>query len=141
MTSWSRCPTRPCRRSRRSAPPARLLCFVDVDERSLTMDPAQLRRLRGAREAAAGPTPEGRRARAPLRPDAPTWTRSSRSPTEFDLAVVEDAAQAHGAGTTGRKAGTIGDFGAFSFYPSKNLGCYGDGGAVVASSAADAERV
>lgn len=49
---------------------------------------------------------------------------------EFDLKVIEDCAQAHGAEYNGRRVGTIGDFGAFSFYPGKNLGAYGDGGAI-----------
>ena len=46
------------------------------------------------------------------------------------LKIVEDCAQAHGAEYKGRKVGTIGDIGAFSFYPGKNLGAYGDGGAI-----------
>lgn len=60
---------------------------------------------------------------------------------EAGLLVVEDAAQAHGARHRGRRAGSIGDAGAFSFYPTKNLGCLGDGGAVVTDDEALAERV
>jgi dTDP-4-amino-4,6-dideoxygalactose transaminase len=51
------------------------------------------------------------------------------------LLVLEDAAQAHGASVDGRPVGAWGDAAAFSFYPSKNLGAYGDGGAVVADPA------
>jgi dTDP-3-amino-3,4,6-trideoxy-alpha-D-glucose transaminase len=49
------------------------------------------------------------------------------------LAVIEDCAQAHGARYEGQRVGTFGDLGCFSFYPTKNLGAWGDGGAVVAS--------
>ena len=57
------------------------------------------------------------------------------------LYVIEDACQAHGAEYKGRRCGTMGDIAAFSFYPGKNLGAYGDGGAVTTMRADLAERV
>ena len=59
----------------------------------------------------------------------------------YDLALVEDCAQSHGATDNGQMTGAIGDIAAFSFYPTKNLGALGDGGAVVTSDARLAERV
>jgi len=57
------------------------------------------------------------------------------------LKVIEDACQAHGARYKGRRAGSIGDAAAFSFYPGKNLGAFGDGGAVTTNDSRLAERI
>ena len=53
---------------------------------------------------------------------------------EYNLKVIEDCAQAHGAEYKGKKVGGFGDIGTFSFYPGKNLGAYGDGGAIVTNN-------
>jgi dTDP-4-amino-4,6-dideoxygalactose transaminase len=58
-----------------------------------------------------------------------------------DLPIIEDAAQAHGASLNGAKAGAMGDLGVFSFYPTKNLGAAGDGGAIVTPHAHLAEKL
>ena len=60
---------------------------------------------------------------------------------EHELLLIEDCAQAHGAEVAGRKVGAIGDMGAFSFYPTKNMGAYGDGGAVITDNPQYAERL
>ena len=60
---------------------------------------------------------------------------------KYNLKVIEDSAQAHGAAFAGRRCGNLGDASGFSFYPGKNLGCLGDGGAVTTNDDALAEKI
>jgi len=97
--------------------------FVDVDQDTFTMNPAELEKSLTARTKAIIPVHLfGQPA------DMDPILEFARA---HGLFVVEDAAQAHGAEYKGRKAGTIGDAGCFSFYPGKNLGAFGEAGAVV----------
>ena len=60
---------------------------------------------------------------------------------KYGLFVIEDCAQAHGATWNGKKAGSFGDVGCFSFFPTKNMGAFGDGGAVTTSRGEIAEKL
>jgi len=97
--------------------------FVDVDEDTFTMNPAELeKRLTEKTKAIIPVHLFGQPA------DMDPILEFARANGLF---VIEDAAQAHGAEYKGRKAGTMGDAGCFSFYPGKNLGAFGEAGAVV----------
>ena len=107
--------------------------FVDIDPRFFTMDPAGV-------EAAITP-----------RTKAIMPVHLYGQPADMDpildiarrrgLIVIEDAAQAHGAEYKGRRCGSMGQVAGFSFYPGKNLGAYGEGGAVVTSDPQVAQRI
>ena len=101
--------------------------FVDVEENTFTMDPAELKKSLTPRTKAIIPVHLfGQPA------DMDPILEFARA---HGLFVIEDAAQAHGAEYKGRKAGTMGDAGCFSFYPGKNLGALGEAGAVVTNDA------
>ena len=101
--------------------------FVDVDECTYTMNPAALQSALTARTKAIIPVHLfGQPA------DMDPIVEFAR---EHGLYVIEDACQAHGAEYNGRRVGTLGDAACFSFYPGKNLGAFGEAGAVVTRNA------
>ena len=107
--------------------------FVDVDPVTWTMDPAKVAAAITPRTKAILPVHlHG------LMADMDPILEIAR---RHGLVVIEDAAQAHGARYKGRPAGSIGDIGCFSFYPGKNLGAYGEGGAVTTSNPEIAKKV
>lgn len=98
------------------------IVFVDIEEDSFNLDPCYLRAAVTERTKAIIPVHlYGRSA------DMDGVMGVGR---EFDIPVIEDAAQSIGASFEGRKVGTIGNLGCFSFFPAKNLGGYGDGGLI-----------
>ena len=101
--------------------------FVDIDPRSYTMDPTKLEAAITKHTKAIIPV---HLYGQPCDMD-PIMAIAKR----HNLIVIEDAAQAHGAEYKGRRVGSIGDMGCFSFYPGKNLGAYGEGGAVTTDNA------
>jgi dTDP-4-amino-4,6-dideoxygalactose transaminase len=107
--------------------------FADIDPARLTLDPAAIDAAVTSRTRAILPVH--------LYGQPADMTAIMAVAARHHLAVVEDAAQAHLATSEGRPVGTIGVAGAFSFYPTKNLGALGDGGAVVTSDAALAARI
>jgi len=104
--------------------------LVDIDPASFTMD------LDGVERALASSSPGFIRAIVPVH----LYGRPARISEIMEIArrhnlvVIEDCAQAHGAKWRGQSVGSFGEFGAFSFYPTKNLGALGDGGALITNS-------
>jgi dTDP-4-amino-4,6-dideoxygalactose transaminase len=102
--------------------------FVDVDETTLLIDPAAAGAALTSRTTAIVPVH--------LYGQVADMAGLGALARRHGLALVEDAAQAHGATQAGAPAGSLGDVAATSFYPSKNLGAYGDAGAVLTDDAA-----
>lgn len=97
--------------------------FVDIDEQSYTMDPSSIEQAITPRTKAIIPVH--------LFGQVADMDPIINIARRHGLRVIEDTAQAHGAQYKGRKAGALSDAGCFSFYPGKNLGAFGEGGAIV----------
>lgn len=107
--------------------------LVDIDPRSFNLDPNAIEAAITSRTRAILPVHlYGQPA------DMDPILEIAR---RHNLRVIEDAAQAHGARYKGRPAGTLGDLACFSFYPTKNLGAYGEGGAVTTNNPEFAQKV
>jgi len=107
--------------------------FVDIDPVTYTLDPAQVAaRITPATRAVIPVHLYGQCADM-----EPLWRLAVR----HQIAIVEDAAQAIGAGYQGRRAGVLGELGCFSFYPTKNLGGFGDGGMLTTNDNDLAEKL
>jgi dTDP-4-amino-4,6-dideoxygalactose transaminase len=107
--------------------------FADIDPDRLTIDPAAVASAVTSRTRAILPVH--------LYGQAADMVSLQAIAARHRLAIVEDCCQAHLATAAGRPVGTIGVAGAFSFYPTKNLGALGDGGAVVTNDRALADRI
>jgi dTDP-4-amino-4,6-dideoxygalactose transaminase len=107
--------------------------FVDIDPATYNLDPAQIESKITARTRAIMPVH--------LYGQMADMDAVMQVAQKHNLVVIEDGAQAIGAVYKGRRAGSIGHYGCFSFFPSKNLGAAGDGGLVVTNDAARAENL
>jgi dTDP-4-amino-4,6-dideoxygalactose transaminase len=107
--------------------------FVDIDPATFNLDPAKLEAAISSRTKAILPV---HLYGQPAEMDPILALARARG-----ILVIEDAAQAHGAEYKGRRAGTLADLACFSFYPTKNLGAYGEGGAVVTSNSEYANQI
>jgi dTDP-4-amino-4,6-dideoxygalactose transaminase len=107
--------------------------FVDIDPNSYTMNASQIERAVTERTKAILPVH--------LYGQPADMDPILEVAKRHKLVVIEDAAQAHGAKYRGKRVGVIGELGCFSFYPSKNLGAYGEGGIVVTNNSEHARSI
>jgi dTDP-4-amino-4,6-dideoxygalactose transaminase len=107
--------------------------FVDIEEHTCNMNPALLEKAVTSRTRAIIPV----HLYGQMADMDPILAIAGK----HGLFVIEDASQAHGAEYNGKKAGSLGDAGCFSFYPGKNLGAYGEAGAVVTNDTALADKI
>jgi len=102
------------------------IVFVDIDPKTYTIDVTKIEEKISERTKAIIPVH--------LYGQPADMDSIMELAKKYNLKVIEDAAQAHGAEYKGKKVGSIGDAGCFSFYPGKNLGAYGDAGMVVTNN-------
>jgi dTDP-4-amino-4,6-dideoxygalactose transaminase len=107
--------------------------FVDIDPRTFNIDPAIIEAAITPRTKAVIPVH--------LFGQPADMTSIANLCSRRNLILIEDCAQSFGAAIGGRMTGTIGALGCFSFFPSKNLGCFGDGGLISTNSAELAEQI
>jgi dTDP-4-amino-4,6-dideoxygalactose transaminase len=107
--------------------------FVDIEEKSYNLDPARLQKVITDKTKAVIPVHLYGQP-ADMDPILEIAKKSG-------IAVIEDACQAHGAEYKGKRAGSLGKVGCFSFYPGKNLGAYGEGGGVTTDDEGIAQKV
>jgi dTDP-4-amino-4,6-dideoxygalactose transaminase len=107
--------------------------YVDIDPQTFNIDPAKIEAAITPRTKAIIPVH--------LFGQSADMVAIETICNKHNLALIEDCAQSFGASTTGRMTGSIGSLGCFSFFPSKNLGCYGDGGMITCTTQEMAEQV
>ena len=125
--------------------------FVDIEERTYTMDPQKLAGFVEQKCKFSESTHQliNRSTKGPVRAVIPVHLFGQMADMDpiveiaraNGLFVIEDACQSHGAEYKGRASGSIGDAGCFSFYPGKNLGAYGEAGAIVTNNSGLAEKM
>ena len=109
------------------------IIFVDIDSKTYTIDVSKIEEKINDRTKAIIPVH--------LYGQPADMDPIIRIAKKYNLKIIEDAAQAHGAEYKGKKVGSIGDVACFSFYPGKNLGAYGDAGMVVTNNEEIAEKI
>jgi len=107
--------------------------FVDIDPQYYTIDPAKIEKAITKKTKVILPVH--------LYGQCADMDAILEIAKKYNLRVVEDTCQAHGAEYKGKKAGSMGDCGCFSFYPTKNLGAYGDGGMIITNNPELAEQL
>ncbi|MFZ3064235.1 MAG: DegT/DnrJ/EryC1/StrS family aminotransferase [Nitrospirota bacterium] len=107
--------------------------FVDIDEKTFNMDVKKIKKAVTKKTKAILPVH--------LFGLSADMEKIKGLAAEYKLKIIEDCAQSFGAVYKDKKTGTIGDAGCFSFFPSKNLGCYGDGGMVITNDDNMAEKI